>query len=117
MGKLPGLKVIQKNIPKASGVTQAAIVGIGSYKVGRFLDGLIGNRIQAIGVNLPFVGRLSVLDAMMLLAFKGSMRKNSMVAAAFAGDRILNLGQAFAGISGPTAQSAPKTGTAAGGGF
>jgi|SRR3990167_6638984 len=109
---------IQKALPKATNLTGAAITGIGAYKVGRFLDGLIGNRIQSIGVNLPLVGRLSVLDVMMILSFKGAFRKNSMVAAAFAGDRVFNVGTSLIpGMGGSSTSIAPPTGTSQGGGF
>jgi len=108
---------IQKALPKATNLTGAAITGIGAYKVGRFLDGLIGNRIQAIGVSLPLVGRLSVLDAIMILSFKGAFRKNSMVAAAFAGDKVFNVGTSLIPGFGNSASSAPATGTSQGGGF
>lgn len=111
---------ISRALPKATNMTGAAISGIGAYKVGRFLDGLIGNKIQSIGVTMPFVGRLSLLDALLVLSFKSAYRKNSMVAAAFAGDKIFNLGSSFLGLgtsSGPTVASSPKTGTAQGGGF
>ncbi len=84
---------IQKNLPKANNLIGAGVVGIGSYKIARFLDGMIGNRVQSIGIQLPLVGSLSVLDILMLTAFKATMRKNSMVAAAFAGDRVFNLAQ------------------------
>jgi len=112
---------IQRALPKATNLTGAAITGIGAYKVGRFFDGLIGNRIQAIGVSLPVIGRLSVLDALMILSFKGAFKKNSMVAAAFAGDKVFNVGTSLIpGLgmsSGPTTTAAPATGTAQGGGF
>ena len=110
-------KPIQKALPKATNLTGAAITGIGAYRVGRFLDGLIGNRIQSIGVNLPVVGRLSVLDALMILSFKGAFRKNSMVAAAFAGDKVFNVGTSFLGMGSSTTTPPPATGTAQGGGF
>ena len=110
---------IQKALPKATNLTGAAITGIGAYKVGRFLDGLIGNRIQAIGVSLPLVGRLSVLDAIMILSFKGAFRKNSMVAAAFAGDKVFNVGTSLIPGMGSSSGSnpVPATGTSQGGGF
>ena len=116
MAKLPGVEIIQKQLPKASNLTGAAIVGIGSYSVARFLDNLIGNRIQSIGINLPFVGRLSVLDALMILSFKGTMRKNSMVAAAFAGDKIFNLGGSILGF-GAGGNTPTETSGTPGGGF
>ena len=106
---------IEKALPKVTNLSGAAITGIGAYKVGRFLDGLIGNRIQSIGINLPFIGRLSVLDALMILSFKGAFRKNSLVAAAVAGDKIFNLGTDFLGFG---TNSAPQESSAApGGGF
>ena len=86
-------KPIQKNLPRANNLIGAGVVGIGAYKIARFLDGMIGNRVSAIGIGLPFVGSLSLLDLLMILSFKASMRKNSYVAAAFAGDRVFNLAQ------------------------
>ena len=113
-------KPIERALPKATNFTGAAITGIGAYRVGRFLDGLIGNRIQSIGVSLPFIGRLSVLDALMILSFKGAFKKNSMVVAAFAGDKVFNVGTSLIpgiGNSAASTMSAPATGTSQGGGF
>ena len=84
---------IQKHLPRANSMIGAGVVGIGSYRIARFLDGMIGNRIQQIGITLPIIGTLSVLDILMITAFKATMRKTSMVVAAFAGDRIFNLAQ------------------------
>lgn len=125
--KMAGLssisKPIQKNLPHANNLIGAGVVGIGSYKIARFLDGMIGNRVQNIGINLPFVGSLSVLDILMLTAFKATMRKNSMVAAAFAGDRVFNLAQnpaslipglSFGSSGSGVTQSAPATATGGG---
>lgn len=110
---------IQKNIPKASGIIQAGVVGIGSYSVARFLDGLIGGRLSAIGIGLPIVGSLSVLDLIMILSFKAVMRKNSLVAAAFAGDRVFNLRTGVPGLAqlNINAQSISSTTGPQGGGF
>ena len=98
----PGLttvtRPIQKNLPRANNLIGAGVVGIGSYKIARFLDGMIGNRVQSIGIGLPIVGSLSLLDLLMLLSFKATMRKNTMVAAAFVGDRVFNLAQNPAGL-------------------
>ena len=98
----PGLtsvtKPIQRNLPRANNLIGAGVVGIGSYKIARFLDGMIGNRIQAIGIGLPIIGSLSLLDLLMILSFKATMRKNSMVIAAVAGDRVFNLAQNPAGL-------------------
>ena len=93
-------KPIQKNLPKANNLISAGVVGIGGYSIARFVDGLIGGRLQAIGIGLPIIGSISVLDLVMLLSFKATMRKNTMVAAAFAGDRIFNLRQGVPGLSG-----------------
>ena len=90
---VPGVKQVSKFLPRASGIVGAGIVGVGSYKIARFVDGMLGNRIQSIGIGLPIIGSLSLLDVVMILAFKATMRKNSMVIAAVAGDRVLNLAQ------------------------
>jgi hypothetical protein len=126
MAKLSSItRPIERQLPKASNLTGAAITGIGAYRVGRFLDGLIGNRIQSIGIPLPFIGQLSVLDALMIASFKAAFRKNSMVAAAFVGDRVFNIGQSLTSMipgmgtsQGIAPASAPGTSTAVqGGGF
>ena len=39
-----------------------------------------------------------MLDLIMVLAFKGVMKKNTLVAAAFAGDRVLNAGRSLASL-------------------
>ena len=92
------LNPIKKNLPHANNLIGAGVVGIGSYKIARFLDGMIGNRIQSIGIGLPIIGSLSLLDLIMILSFKATMRKNSMVIAAVAGDRVFNLAQNPAGL-------------------
>ena len=97
--KLPGVGLVQKNLPKANNMISAGVTGIGGYSIARFIDNLIGGRLQAIGIGLPIIGSLSALDLVMILAFKGAMRKNSMVAAAFAGDRIFNLRSGIPGIT------------------
>ena len=100
MAMLQGLtKPIQKNLPKANNLVSAGVTGIGGYSIARFIDNLIGGRLQAIGIGLPIIGSLSALDLVMILSFKATMRKNSMVAAAFAGDRIFNLRQGIPGIT------------------
>ena len=91
-------KPIQKNLPRASNLIGAGVVGIGSYKIARFLDGMIGGRVQSIGIGLPIIGSLSLLDLIMVLSFKATMRKNTMVAAAVAADRVFNLAQNPAGL-------------------
>lgn len=114
-----------KQIPATRNIPQSMIVGAGAYRAARFLDGLIGNRVQSVGIPLPFIGSLSLLDLFMVATFKAAMKRNSNVAAAFAGDRILNLGQSLAQIAGlggvagsasnknsPTSTSGPS-----GGGF
>lgn len=113
---------VAKHLPKANNLIGSGVVGIGAYKIARFIDSLTGNRIQSFGIQLPFVGSLSLLDVIMLLAFKASMHKNSMVAAAFAGDRVFNLAISPANLipglrmekntSSPTASSGTQ-----GGGF
>ena len=115
------LNPIKKNLPHANNHIGAAVVGIGGYKIARFLDNMLGNRVQSIGIGLPIVGSISLLDLVMLLSFKATMRKNTMVVAAFAGDRIFNLAQNPAGlipsISGfsPSSSVAASTGSPGGG--
>lgn len=112
-----------KQIPATRNIPQSMIVGAGAYRAARFLDGLIGNRVQSIGIPLPFIGSLSLLDLFMVATFKAAMKRNSNVAAAVAGDRLLNLGQSLSQITGiaamqssnknsPTSTSGPS-----GGGF
>lgn len=112
-----------KQIPATRNIPQSMIVGAGAYRAARFLDGLIGNRVQSIGIPLPFIGSLSLLDLFMVATFKAAMKRNSNVAAAVAGDRLLNLGQSLSQITGITAmQSSNKnsptsTSGPSGGGF
>ena len=110
-----------KQIPAVRNIPQSMIVGAGAYRAARFLDGMIGNRVQSIGIPLPLIGSLSLLDAFMVLTFKAAMKRNSNVAAAVAGDRLLNLGTSLAQLAGtpaspsqgaPTLSSGPR-----GGGF
>src|SRR5574338_673533 len=92
--QIPGSSKVQKLLPRATGVAGAAMIGIGSYKLARFVDSLIGNRIQAIGIDLPFAGRVSLLDAVLIPSFLATMHKKpSWVFAAIAADRVLNLAQ------------------------
>ena len=115
------LNPIKKNLPHANNLIGAGVVGIGGYKIARFLDGMLGNRIQSIGIGLPLVGNLSLLDLIMLLSFKATMRKNTWVAAAFAGDRIFNLAQnpssllSLGGFASNVTSVSPVSGSPGGG--
>ena len=112
---------VSKFLPKAQGAVQSGIVGIGAYSVARFLDGMLGGRLQSIGFALPIIGSLSVLDLVMILSFKATMRNWKNVGAAFAGDRIFNLKSGIPGInipmSGPSASSVSSSTGQQGGGF
>ena len=95
---------VSKFLPKATGAVQSGIVGIGAYSIARYLDGMLGGRLQGIGFGLPIIGSLSVLDLVMILSFKATMRNWKNVGAAFAGDRIFNLKSGIPGVNIPTNQ-------------
>ena len=114
-------KPVSKFLPKAQGAVQSGIVGIGAYSVARFLDGMLGGKLQSIGFGLPIIGSLSVLDLVMILSFKATMKNWKNVSAAFAGDRIFNLKSGIPGVNipiqGPSPSSLSSSAGTPGGGF
>lgn len=92
-------KPVEKNIPKASNIPTAMMAGAGSYAFARFFDNtILSGAIQSMGITLPIFGRLSLLDVIMVGAFKGAFRKNTLVLSAWAGDRVLIAGRSLASL-------------------
>lgn len=62
MNQLPGLKFVEKNVPKSKGLVQTAITGVGFDAVAKVVDGFVGAPLQRFGITLPVMGRVSIID-------------------------------------------------------
>jgi len=57
-----------KAVPQSKGMVQTAITGIGFDNLLKVTDSLIGSPMQRVGVSVPIVGRLSIIDFFNYLA-------------------------------------------------
>lgn len=91
--KLQAPKVLQHLKPSGTkGVVQTSIVYIGLDKVLSFVDGLEGGMVQKIGVPVPIIGRLSLLDAIEYMIIAGGAKFNVDTLIAFAATKFFNAG-------------------------
>lgn len=55
-------------VPKTRGIVQPMITGVGFDAVAKFADGFFGGFVQGFGMNLPYVGRISLIDVLNFVA-------------------------------------------------
>ena len=74
------------------GVIQTSVVYIGIDKIFTFLDNLEGGMIQKVGINVPILQRISVLDALEYLTVSGGAKMNMDAVIGFFVTKFLNYG-------------------------
>lgn len=106
MAKLEAPKVLRNFKPSGTkGIVQTSVVYIGVDKIFTFLDGLAGSPIQKIGISVPVIGRLSVLDGIEYMVVAGGAKLNMDTVIAFAVTKFFNAGVNLAsGILGGGSQ-------------
>ena len=86
-------KVLQHFKPTSTkGVVQTSVVYIGIDKIFTFLDNLEGGMIQKVGINVPLLQRVSVLDALEYLTVAGGAKLNMDAVIGFFVTKFLNYG-------------------------
>lgn len=86
-------KVLQHFKPTSTkGVVQTSVVYIGIDKIFTFLDNLEGGMIQKVGINIPILQRVSVLDALEYLTVAGGAKLNMDAVIGFFVTKFLNYG-------------------------
>ena len=100
---------IQKTIPHAKGVVGTTMVYIGVDKVFNFVDDIVGSPLLKIGVNVPLMGRISVMDVITYMAVAQGFKFRTYTVIAFFANKFLNQGIAakpnIAAIANPVIQS------------
>lgn len=109
MTKLEAPKILKNFKPSGTkGIVQTTVVYIGVDKIFNFLDNLEGGMIKKIGVNVPIIGRLSLLDGIEYLVVAGGAKLNMDTVIAFVATKFFNAGINYAsslGISAPQISS------------
>ena len=97
MAKLEAPKILRNFKPSGTkGIVQTSVVYIGVDKIFTFLDNLEGGMVQKIGVPVPIIGRLSLLDGIEYLVVAGGAKLNMDTVIAFAVTKFFNAGVNYA---------------------
>jgi|SRR5579872_4096488 len=97
MTKLEAPKFLRSFKPSGTkGIVQTSVVYIGVDKIFNFLDNLEGGMVKKIGVPVPIIGRLSLLDGLEYLVVAGGAKLNMDTVIAFAVTKFFNAGINYA---------------------
>ena len=101
---VPGQKMLEKFVPKAKGIGQNSLTGVGFGRIARALDtAILKGTIQSIGITIPVIKiRADIIDVFNFAIHNGgiSLKKDGFIAVG--ADKLLATGLNYENFKLPT---------------